>query len=425
MNSDFDDDDLEMDDTGFDDFDDGDKGGDGNTLGDLWRNSPLFKIGAIVGAIVIVIILFSLLGGKKEELSSSRLPSGPEVSSTPGETGSSQAYVEAVVDKNTERFETALNTGGSAIPTPIDARSAVLSLSSDNNDDGEDPLERWRRVQEQRRQQPVAVAPPEPTPEENAQRNESLQSLADIMAEQMQAILENSSEATVNSLTYTDPSYLEELRAQEEEEALAVAEAEAGTVDDAEIGEITLLPAGEIVYAQLITEANSDVPGPILATIPAGPLKGSRVLGGFDVAGNYLTLTFDTIVIDDISYSINAVALDPNTSLSGLATDVNHHYFQRIVLPAAAAFIEGAADAISESGLTTITISGDTATTDQQETDDEQEIASGISEAGSELSELLDDINDDIETTVIVAAGTPMGLLFTEAVTVPDTSIEE
>ena len=52
--------------------------------------------------------------------------------------------------------------------------------------------------------------------------------------------------------------------------------------------------------------------------------------------------------------------LDPDTSLAATRTDVNHRYFRRIVLPAASAFIEGFAEAISESGRTTVTVSGET-----------------------------------------------------------------
>ena len=176
------------------------------------------------------------------------------------------------------------------------------------------------------------------------------------------------------------------------------------------------MPAGEIAYAQLLIEANSDVPGPILAEIVSGPLAGSRVLGSFQVNRELLTLNFNTIVIDDKSIGISAIAVDPATTSTGMATDVDHHYLQRIILPMAARFIEGMASAAAETGLLEVTVEGDTVSSEQQEASDDQQVAAGIDEAGQELGEILNDIADDLEVTVIVAAGTPMGLLFTAPV---------
>ena len=427
MNEDDDfDDDLELDDTGFDEFDDDDSDNDGGTtLGDLWRNNALFKIAVVAGGIILLIFILMQLGKSDKDVAISNVPAGPDVKAEAGEEGASQAYVEAVVDENTNRFEEALKTGGSAIPTPIDARDAVLSLGTGENDE-EDPLDRWRRLQEQRQVQAEAIAiptQPQETPEQAAARQQSIEALASLMAEQMGTILETATQTQVNSLTFTDPSYLEELAAQEENAVIAVTDA-AGGGAVIEAAGITLVPAGEIEYAQLITQANSDVPGPVLAQIAGGPLSGARVIGSFNVQKELLTLNFNKIVIDDVTYPISAVALDPATTLPGVATDVDHHYFQRIVLPAAAAFVEGMTGAIANSGRTTITVTGETVTSSQTDANNDQEVASGVEELGEELGEILDDIADDLETTVVVASGTPLGLFFTEPVVVPETAFE-
>jgi intracellular multiplication protein IcmE len=421
MNSDpfdNDEDDLGLDDTGFDEFDSGNN--KGNTLGDLWRSNPLFKIGTVVGGVALLAFAVIMLGGNEEAINQSRLPSGPDVAATPGEEGAPQAYVEAVVDENTERFEEALSSGGSAIPTPIDSRRAILSLGEEVDEGGEDPLDRWRRLQQERAQMQATQpdAPAQPDPEAVARRAESIQALADLMAEQMGTILETHSQVEVNSQSFTDPSFLQEMADAKKAEA----EAAAGVDRSDDDALVTILPAGEIEYAQLITQANSDVPGPVLAQIAGGPLSGARVLGSFSVVKEMLTLKFDKIVIDDVTYPINAVALDPATTLPGMATDVDHHYFMRVVLPAAAAFVEGFAGAISESGRTSIIVEGDTVTSSEEDASNDQEVASGVEELGEELGEILDDMADDIETTVIVAQGTPMGLLFLEPVQVPESA---
>ena len=190
-----------------------------------------------------------------------------------------------------------------------------------------------------------------------------------------------------------------------------------------EVQQEILIPAGEIEYAQLMVEANSDVPGPVLALLVSGPLSGSKLLGTFTVVDDYLTISFETIVVDGESYSISAVALDPSTTLPGMATEVDHRYFKKIVLPAAAAFIEGFAEAVSETEETTITIDtgSDTTTSTNGEPTTEEEVANGIEEAGQEISEILEEMADETETLVKIHAGTPIGVLFTEPVVQEET----
>jgi intracellular multiplication protein IcmE len=107
-----------------------------------------------------------------------------------------------------------------------------------------------------------------------------------------------------------------------------------------------------------------------------------------------------------------------------MATDVDHRYLQRIVLPAAAAFIEGLSSAVAENGSTTITINGTTTTaTDDAEASSDEEIATGVEEAGQELREIIDDMTADIETMVRIQAGTPIGILFVEPVQTGDAEI--
>jgi hypothetical protein len=62
-----------------------------------------------------------------------------------------------------------------------------------------------------------------------------------------------------------------------------------------------------------------------------------------------------------------------------MATDVDHRYLQRVFLPAAAAFVSGLANAVAESGATTITIQGETVTESEEDKSNDQEVASGSS----------------------------------------------
>jgi intracellular multiplication protein IcmE len=146
------------------------------------------------------------------------------------------------------------------------------------------------------------------------------------------------------------------------------------------------------------------------------------VLGSFTSSDEYLTLNFSQLVLDGISYPIEAVAIDPDTTLPGMITEIDHKYFKRIILPMAAEFVSGLADAISESGTTSVYISDSSVTQSSSDKNDKQEVASGVSAAGDKLSEIMDDEADKAEPMLRVAAGTPMGVLFVAPVT--DSTLE-
>lgn len=404
------DDDLGLDEGNFDDFEK--KPG---TLGSLWRENPGFKVGIIVVAAVVVFGAIFMMGGSKKPVDQSFVPAGSEVSSPPSTEASSPAYIDAVQEENQTRYEEAVRTGSSSLPTPINPPVGRLTMP-DEEGNTEDPLQRWRKLQEERLErelQKTQSVKPEYADEEKRQK--AVQALSALMTQQMQAILESKNEEKKGGYkSLTSISWLDDLKEKEEQKAQQEAAAAAPVIQSEDV---ILQPAGKVIYAQLLTEANSDVPGPVLAQIMAGPLAGSRVLGSFEVNDEYLTLTFNTVVVDDESLDMSGVALDPDTTLPGMATDVDHHYLKRVILPMAAAFVEGAASAISESGRTTVSIQGETVAESTEPADNKQEIASGIDEAGQKLGEIFDDMADETEVTVRIESGTPIGILFLEPVT--------
>lgn len=387
--------------------------------GDALRSSPIAKIGVIVGAVSVVFGAMWFFGQKPEEVKDSMLPMASEVSAPPGTAEASPAYVAAVEEKNEEDLDKALRTGDSTIPVPVEAPTDRLQLPEEQTE-SEDPLHRWRRMQEERvlrntdkeeDVEPVTVL-------DSEQQNEAMKQMAESMSRQMQSILGARSERL--KFTYMSLVDFKEDGGQ----AVDGNNPEGDGEFDGEVEEeepVVIIPAGEIEYGQLIIEANSDVPGPVLALMVSGPLKGAKLLGTFTVQNDYLTLTFNTLVYEGQDIDIDAIALDPETTLPGMATEVDHRYLQRIVLPAAAAFVEGFADAISQTDATSIVIDtsggGTTTTATDQDLDTEEEVALGVKEAGEEVREIIDEMADEIEVLVKIHAGTPIGILFTSAVT--------
>jgi intracellular multiplication protein IcmE len=180
--------------------------------------------------------------------------------------------------------------------------------------------------------------------------------------------------------------------------------------------ENVLIPAGSINYAQVLIEANSDVPGPVLVQLMSGPLAGARMIGRFNVQNEYLVLTFNSIVIEGLNQQVNAIALDPATSLPGVATEVNRRYWSRVLLPAGARFLEGIGAAIAEDTQTTVTVSGDTVIEETEALDFEQELGRGVEEGFGEIADFMDERGNEVQTLVRVARGTPIGVFFTQPV---------
>lgn len=387
--------------------------------GDALRNSPIAKIGVVVGAIGVIFGAMYFFGQEKEEVKDSMLPLASEVSAPPGTAEASPAYVAAVEEKNEEDLDKALRTGDSTIPVPVEAPTDRLQLPEEQTE-SEDPLHRWRRMQEERvlrnadkeeDVEPVTVL-------DSEQQNEAMKQMAESMSKQMQGILG----AKSDRLRFTYMSLVD--FKDDGGQAVDGENPEGNGEFDGEVEEdepVVIIPAGEIEYGQLIIEANSDVPGPVLALLVSGPLKGSKLIGTFTVQNDYLTLQFDTLVYEGQDIDIDAIALDPETTLPGMATEVDHRYMQRILLPAAAAFVEGFADAVSQTDATSITIDtsggGTTTTAEDQDLDTEEEVALGVKEAGEEVREIIDEMADEVEVLVKIHAGTPIGILFTSAVT--------
>lgn len=429
IENDFDTDDFDtdgFDDGGFDDLND-----QSGTLGDLWRNNPLVKIGVILAGLAFLIGGIILFGGKGDDLPQSRVTGSAQLTEAPGSSEITATMRNAIEEENTRRIEEAVRQNDSAIPMPVEPPKGTLDLQFEEPEE-EDPLERWRRMQEDRiRQQQVTTqnaTPDAPAPAPVDTRTPAINALASAMSSQMDGVLGAQKIRGPVIQNITGMSYLEALAAKEQEQMAAALAAQQATTGNTAIDDLNIiLPAGTIEYAQTLIESNTDAPGPVLAEIVTGPLKGARIIGTFAETYNYLTLNFNTIVLDGVDYAANGIALDPNTTLPGVVTEIDRRYFTRVVLPTAAAFVTGLTSAIANSGTTTVTISGDsvTETNSTSNRDNDEEVALGLEEAGNEIEDILDEVVSQTQPMLRVAAGTPIGILFISPVTATPQLIQQ
>jgi hypothetical protein len=421
------------------------------SLKETWDSNPLLKIAAVILGIALLAGGYFAFIGEGEVENLSTVTQGSETKLTPGAEVTDPEYQKKVQEQNQERAQLAASGGGSSLPTPIGtSENQTLQLPQVPSAPSADPLAEWRAKTEARRikmeqevipderetEQPEImpmVTPITPQPTMKMDPNASR-----MLAEQMRLILTSQEPkiATRMLVTTRESAFSRKLRkddAERNKQRGATATGGAGTTTAggasagaAAGGEMKcgtehcpiIVTAGAIAYAQLLNDLNSDVKGPALAQVLSGPFEGGRAIGSFQLQDEYLTLSFTKIVKDGVTYTIDGVAIDENTSLTGLQSDVDHHYFARVVLPAAADFIKGYASASAETG-TTSTTTGSTVTQDQPKPDTKEIIMKGVETSAETLSEIIkEDSKEPI--TVKLWHGTTLGILFLDRVTMGD-----
>ncbi len=185
-----------------------------------------------------------------------------------------------------------------------------------------------------------------------------------------------------------------------------------------------IIRTGDIMFGVVDTSVNSDEPGPILATIVSGRLKGAKLIGSFNLPTNAdkMVISFNTMSVPGApkTTSISAYAIDPDTGRTALSSNTDHHYLLRYGSLFASSFIEGLGNAF-QSANTTVSIGG---TGGGQNITVQNGIhRSFLKNAVIALASVGKSWSQEAQqlfttpTTVEVYAGTPVGILFTQDVT--------
>ncbi len=397
------------------------------SLLDAWRNKPIVKLFVIMAVVAFAMAgalgAFSGGSGPKDV---SRLAKAPELNEVPGGQ-SSPFFIEQNKQANDQRVDQAIQRGGSAMPTPVGNNVDLSELTEKTK---KDPLLEFRaeterlkqelRAEQRQSAQQVQVLQQQVQQQKFAPQNDD--TLGRAMQKQMQDLMQSWTPSRLTMVSGVALSELSESRSlvARGDGAGPVEVSRTGTISDGGARLLTetpkaLVPAGTVNYAQLLTEANSDVPGPILAQILSGPLAGGRAIGQFQVQNEYLVLTFSRVSYKGKDYSVNAVALDPDTTLGGMATEVDHRYLTRLLLPAAASFMSEFGSTIAQ-GSSSTTVSGDTLVVSQADRGSKDALYAGLGKIGQTMGQFFQSEANATKTLVRVAVGTPMGLFFLQPV---------
>lgn len=426
-------------DDNFDDFEEGGAGasaGKGNkgagdvknSLLDVWNSNPLVKLAVIAGLVVIGIgSVYAFVGSREKDPAASRLASAPDQREAPG-SQVSENYGDALEEQNQQKLEQALgNRNVSAIPVPVNRGDTGLAVDGTEDTNTEDPLAIWQRENRVEQEQTPQVIPeptiPPPPPQPVQVPEQQVQDLSQGIAQQIQSILESRVVKPGQYQAFAVPAIasngLGNNNDPTPETGPKTGFGDNNGAGDGDSGfEEILVPAGSILYGQILNEANSDTPGPIVAQVLSGPFSGSRMIGKFDTQNEKIIISFDTAVINGVGTSVDAVAIDPATTSPGLATDVDKRYFRRVFLPAAARFVEGLGQAYSDQETQVFT-SGDVIVSQEEKLDTKEQFARGIERGASKAGDVLDQEADRLEPLIRVEAGTPVGLVLVDPIIKP------
>lgn len=280
------------------------------------------------------------------------------------------------------------NAGTGAVSTQAQASAQYERLMADQ-----------RALQ----QQQMAALTAQQQQELAAQQQAQIQAASALMSNQAQALLAAWAPPT--------QAYVKGSKKDEKPEVSSAAAKAPGALPEAGTGPL-IQKAGDIVFAIIDTSINSDEPGPVLARVVSGPLKGSKVLGTFERQDKKLMLTFTTLSMPNVpeSVSMDAIAIDPETARTALATGVDNHYLTKYGSLIAASFLEGMGQAV-ETSIGTPQLSSQNsatvATTNAATTRDQ--VIVGFGKAGQRIATEIDQSN--IQPTVTLKAGTGVGLL--------------
>ncbi|MBP6103823.1 MAG: hypothetical protein KBD23_02750 [Gammaproteobacteria bacterium] len=240
----------------------------------------------------------------------------------------------------------------------------------------------------------------------------------------LMANMEGQSKKVVKNLEEVNQQQFVQGEEPKNKDGTSALERQANDAGNASANKNVLIKAGTILYASLDTAVNSDEPGPIMCTIVQGDFKGAKVIGSLQPAQSAdnrpekVILSFTTMspVNTDKSLNIKAVAVDPDSARTALASDVDHHYLLRYGTLLASSFATGYAKVISSQGssTTTNTASGATTTT-MPSLNASQQIYASLGQVGQNVGAATSTYFNT-PNTITVDQGTGFGLLILDDV---------
>ena len=280
-------------------------------LTEAWRTKPLFKLFVVIVVLGGVVgVVSSMLSTDKQTQIDSHVVTPPDIHSAGG--GTQSIYMKQQTDlADKKREEEALQTNGSAMKTVPSRVTDIDDLQKKNDPLAELKTETERLKKElvqvqQKQQQPVVVQQPPAQQQAKQQQDQaSDDALAQAMQHQMGVLTDEWKPHGIKAVAIPVSDVVAaSAGAAQSGGNTAGTGASASTEASAMAAPKIIIPAGTVNYGQLLTEANSDVPGPIMAQIMSGPFAGARAVGSFQTKNDYLVLQFSLVNSEGKDFTI-------------------------------------------------------------------------------------------------------------------------
>jgi len=178
----------------------------------------------------------------------------------------------------------------------------------------------------------------------------------------------------------------------------------------------TLVAALSISAAETITAINTERTSFVSARVVAGPAAGATLYGASEmVADQGVRITFNRMLLDGQSYTINAIALDPADSHDLLNANVDRKRFERYVLPILGSMGSAYFTARAQQATRVVTgPSGDVVAVEQNEPTARQSVAQALAAGMATAVEQI--ANQPTQPSATLPAGVSLGILFLDPV---------
>ena len=173
------------------------------------------------------------------------------------------------------------------------------------------------------------------------------------------------------------------------------------------------IEAGRPLYARTLYEVNSDFPGPVLIEILEPPLHGAIATGTFTQVRESMVLRLTRVEIEGVSAPVDGWAVGLDCACFGIEGDVDRHWLDRVIVPAAIAFVEGWSRALTRP-QTTVNIDGGIVVQGTAEATARQRVYEGVAAATGPAAAVLQE-DAPSAMTVRIPRNTELAVTFASA----------
>ena len=146
--------------------------------------------------------------------------------------------------------------------------------------------------------------------------------------------------------------------------------------------------AGAGLYGRVLYAVNSDFQGPVMVELLEPPLAGAVLTGRFERVREELAVRLSRISWRGAESPVEAWAVGLDCACYGIGGEVDRHWWERLILPAAVRFAEGFLIARGSAGRR-VEVSGETVVDERGEPTSRQAVLAGLGNAARSAGEIL------------------------------------